>query len=388
LPVKLHIPGAPDNGATPVDASEYDFGDYLHIVDLTDGTSELVGSIPIAPRAGGYELPVLSPDHARIAYQSGRAVVVFEVASGRAQTFSLPAAPSTPTPCHRVRSALSWAPDSARLAVNTETALTILDTGSGALRELDQNTGTPGSCGVAWSPDGAWIAFASGWLLSLIRPDGSDIVVEHPQGQYAASYYGGPSEFVWAPDSTRFFFTGLTAISGKGIGSMSFVSGLDLAASGIPIGDTIAWQTAPMMHDVHELPFVQALSASGTRAAYRRSDHDENWNSTDYVETRNIDGTDNQTLVTFKSGGRSVRDALFWSPDDSLIAYPDVPAGTSIYDGSVRIVNSTGGEDLAAALGPDSFALANGRRVVCSVDVVGWMSLTRLLTWTSCEGSI
>lgn len=387
LPIEVGVPGAPDDVSTPVDASEYDYGDYLHVVDLSIGTAELVASAPPAPKTDIYELPALSPDHTQVAYRGGKDVAIVDLASGRVRAFPLPTSLPTTSPCQAGRSVLSWAPDSVRLAVNTETALLVLQTGSGAFQEIAQNRGTPGSCGVAWSPEGQWIVFASAWRLALVRPDGSDrrdVPVDSPA---RASYYGGPSTFIWAPDSAHFFFSGMTLIPDKGYASMSFVSALDLRATGIPIGDSIAWQTPPMMHDVHELPFIEALSVSGTRAAYLRTDHDENWKWTNYLETRNLDGTNGQTLVTYISGGGSIRDVPVWSPDDSLIAYPDRPAGQP-YQGSVRIVTSTGGEDLAAVRGPESFRLVNGRWVVCTMGVVGWLSQARLLTWTTCEGSI
>ncbi len=385
LPVQLRIPGTPDNSATPVDASEYDFGDYLHVVDLTDGTARLVGSAQLAHRSDEGNRPLLSPDHAHVAYASRRSIVVIDVATGREQAFPLPASAPVPNPCLPVGIGLSWAPDSARVAVNTERALLVLDTGSGSYRAIVENTSVPGSCSVAWSPDGAWIVFSNNVSLVRIRPDGSERFEGPPYYAFPEFSYSGPREFIWSSDSTQLYFSADRA--GELNARISFASGLDLRAHGIPIGQTIAWQTAPMYHDSHELPFIEALSTSGTRAAYIRSDHDENWRWTDYLETRDIDGTNSQTLVTRPQTGGSIAYAPFWSPDDRFIAYPHRLNGGGP-SGSARIVSPDSADDMAAALGPDSFELQSGRWVRCDVVVVGWLSTTSLVTLTACEGTI
>jgi hypothetical protein len=360
LPVQLHIPGAPDESGTPVAASPTDFGDYLHVVDLAEGTARLVGSARLAAKPDSFNRPLLSPDHTHIAYPSRRSIVVIEVATGREQAFPLPAAPPSATPCGPIGIGLSWAPDSASLAINTEDALLVLDRVSGSYREIVHNTGTPGACAVAWSPDAEWIVFSNHFALLRVRPDGSDRLE-------GSTYYGGPSGFIWAPDSTRFFFSGI----GGGTSQSSFVSDPDLRVQGIP-----------------DLPLIQALSTSGTRVAYHHSEHDEKWNWTSYIETRDVDGTNSRTLVTSRNSG-SVAYTLLWSADDAFIAYPQrVSGGGAAPWGSVRVVNSTTGEDLTAALGPASIRFSEWSWVVCDVNVVGWLSTTSLVTWTTCETSI
>ena len=75
----------------------------------------------------------------------------------------------------------------------------VVDIESGAVRTI---SGEPALAdrGPAWSPDGAWIAFASersGWYeVHLIRPDGSDARQLTADG---ADFH----QLAWSPDGTR-----------------------------------------------------------------------------------------------------------------------------------------------------------------------------------------
>jgi hypothetical protein len=65
-----------------------------------------------------------------------------------------------------------------------------MDMGTRTIRRL---ANTSDAQNPRWSPDGRWIAFHSGGLLRLVRPDGSELVTASPR-----RIGGGIS---WSPDS-------------------------------------------------------------------------------------------------------------------------------------------------------------------------------------------
>ena len=387
LPVRLQIPGAPGPGVTATAAAYSDFGDYLHVVDLAAGTARLLGASRLASKPDTYNRPVLSPDRGRLAYVSRRNIIVIDIATGVQQSFSLPSEAAVDTPCLYLGVGLSWAPDSNRLAINMANDLLVMETNTGLYHTIATHPAR-GRCSTAWSPDGTWIVFDNNVALVRIHPDGSGRVDGPPYYAAPDFAYAGALDFVWAPDSAKFFFTSETGSNGETapFSRISFVSGLDLRARGIPIGKTIAWQTEPMHQDSRELPFVQALSASGEKAAYVRFDHDANYKWTTYLETRDIDGTSSRTLNSSDQVRATIADAPFWSPDDSAIAYPVRGIQSHGEFGGVHVVNAASGDDLAAVRGPDSFGITNSQTEACDVLVVGWISTTSIVTLTTCEG--
>jgi hypothetical protein len=160
---------------------------------------------------------------------------------------------------------VSWAPDSRRLVLSTETGpnlndeqLVVVDTGTGAATWLDLRASPLIRARVpAWSPNGEWIAFegiaanAAGspgyWV---VRPDGSDA------RQLATSRV--PGNFVdprWAPDPThlRLAYTAATGTSAFGVYVLDLTSGHEtrISAAGedailptwSPDGARLAWLT-------------------------------------------------------------------------------------------------------------------------------------------------
>jgi len=71
---------------------------------------------------------------------------------------------------------------------------------------------------VEWSPDGSWLAFATGTGINtkveVVRPDGSDrhVVTSTPLGSCCP---------VWSPDSTRLLVAGLSIVQADGSGTIT-----------------------------------------------------------------------------------------------------------------------------------------------------------------------
>ena len=66
---------------------------------------------------------------------------------------------------------IAWSPDGARLAFSTLGEIHVVNSDGSGLRQIT----TDGGLWPSWSPDGARIAFVAGGALYTMRPDGSDI---------------------------------------------------------------------------------------------------------------------------------------------------------------------------------------------------------------------
>ena len=112
-------------------------------------------------RAGTARRPRWAPDGSLVAFfEDGRTLVMRgDGLSGRA----LPDAS-----CGGAQTALTWSPDSSRLAVLTDRCLALVHVLNGAVEELPERSGDA----VTWSPDGRRLLLAADGRLLLLALDG------------------------------------------------------------------------------------------------------------------------------------------------------------------------------------------------------------------------
>ena len=152
-------------------------------------------TVNLTPKGYYNNRPAWSPDGKKIAFISDRDgdpdLFMLDVES---RSISKLYGDSNPQKYH------SWAPDSRRIVFSTEfydakkNDLYILDTESGERKALTNNDFTDSE--IAWSPNGAWIAFHSTRdgqdQIWVIRPDGTG----EKQVTTAEAYHGEPA---WVP---------------------------------------------------------------------------------------------------------------------------------------------------------------------------------------------
>ena len=220
---------------------------YLSIMD-TDGTNEgvLVPSVKAVLGSSGPPQTWWSPDHDWLAFVGEESYVDGVYIRYRHDLYTLRSDGSTLTGIGEIQQlgVASWSPDSSRLAfvvphssdlneyhhilytvrpdgsAQTEVSRNIRDRSWGDLVQLIQTFGFGFRNPPAWSPDGAWLAFAKedeeGLGIYVARPDGTDL-------RLVVRGYGGPVS--WSSDGTELYIADMAhAIRPDGTGLRSLLT--------------------------------------------------------------------------------------------------------------------------------------------------------------------
>jgi Tol biopolymer transport system component len=136
-------------------------GDVLTLV-RTDGSTRDLGTFPD---------PRLSRDGTKIASLGCGGLCIFDIAGRTNRHVAAPDIASQLYSDSGVHfSGFGWSPDGRRIAYEAKRAVKIVDIASGEQSEIPlARRGPLGE--LQWSPDGAWIAFASGNGLDVLRVD-------------------------------------------------------------------------------------------------------------------------------------------------------------------------------------------------------------------------
>ena len=337
LPVELPMP-APLPSDLPVEG--------IDVVDLSSGRFVEPNGLSRRSYFGG---SLLSPDGQKLARLSGLGEIeVVNVSSGNANRFTLPGDPPS------LGTKMSWAPDSLGIATTTYMNVFVLNTSAGTMSQATSTTQPQVGIGdLAWSPDGKWIAYADGFFLTRIHPDGSERAT-------GPKYYGGPNRIAWSPTSASFAFDALDldTLGTRGPLRRIFLSDPDLNARPVTSGGMqVSW------------------SPSGDGFTFLSPA-----NPGESLLVANADGSNQHMLANLSPTTVSLQERIEWSPDGRWVA---VSA-----EGVIHLVSSVTGEDVTAVRPPPPVRLEHGTYERCSVSVLGWVSATEIMTLMTCRNEL
>jgi Tol biopolymer transport system component len=254
-----------------------------------------------------------SPTRARLAIDGGSGVVVLDASTGKA-TF---VGGSNPV----------WSPDGKQLAV--------LDAvpGQAALRIVDAGTLLPHATypfsaigGMAWSPNGRWIAATGGEdAKSIVRIDvvsGDVIQIEGPSGHLDAA-----REIGWSPDSSRVAFVRYGNPSGGPCGDI-LLCRVDVVTADADGAHAVVVNRAPGQAD------LPSWSPDGLWLAFRATGaaSDGGEPRGPGIQVVHADGAEERSLVA-----AAVSD-FAWSRDSASVIYSvgDGTSAATIWEASLR----------------------------------------------------
>ena len=145
------------------------------------------GNVSLVARDAAH--PALSPDGPTVAYAKPPGIWLADATGTRARVLLKTSA-----------TGLAWSPDGAQLAFSTGTEVDITDLHGIAHRVV----GPASNMQVfAWSPDGQWLAYSS--LQADITAQGVWIV--HPDGTGSRLFIAHAARLAWSPDGSRIAYT-------------------------------------------------------------------------------------------------------------------------------------------------------------------------------------
>jgi TolB protein len=245
---------APDGGSLAYVYRGTNFADIFTTDDQGQNQTRLTSSQSTVLDNNDWNFrPTWSPDGKLIAFVSDKSSTFPTLWLMNAADGSGRRALTTPGLQQEAVDALSWSPDGTQLAVTlfnepgpTQIALVPLGaTGRQAGRVLTSHPG--GAVDPAWSPDGAWVAYAGhdGYAIEMyaVHPDGTTVTRLTTDGQLSRS----PA---WSPDGRQ-----LAYVSNRTGFFELWVVDVQVDGSGVLVGST----PRQLTQDVH-LDAVSGLS--------------------------------------------------------------------------------------------------------------------------------
>ncbi len=204
----------------------------------------------------------------------------------------------------------------------------VIELSSGRSKEL-------GGSGARWSPDGQWLAYIQsrndGQLLTVARPDGSDVRLSTPVSSTNHPLPGAGESIAWSPDGRRVAF--ISSVPGP---------------EGDPNADPIV---------ITRYLYKPTASEGNTRFNDNRRTHIFVADLTTKAATQLTRGDYYEHSIAWSPDGREILFISNRGPDPDRFFNNDIFA-VKIADGAVRQLTDTRNAEYAPAWSPDGRMLA------------------------------